>query len=632
MQNSKKFYTFAGNISCHHQAIFNGTSEFYKQMEQSIVAVIEDKLVHLPFIKAGINRLLYPKVRKNNALMGSNACFISDKDRLDDTVMSFCEYVFFHYSIFCPISGILQSAIFLEDINEGFLHFLDSVNRNFDSIKYKYFASFDDVHAFFYQTALFFRPSWLEFFGFSTKTLIEIRDLIFDDNERKVQRLQQILTTGVSFKDAMEFIDREKAFSKTSHRRFVEIINREDYPPLFFSILIYNYIDTLSYHSTLLEPVFIKKGNFSLRTWPMGYDARTKLMEKAQKVVHDDFKELFENKQYFSDCKFMGWGDDWLDQFDSSENNYRFASWIRTGGRKELYVEQQEELDEELDNSLLQFLAKRGWKIPGFDPSLVEQKINASYLKRHVETELEHLAAAYTIVRDILSEESRATINWLLERTHYNTIFNKLVEDFTTKYLDKGQEQTTLQESGSSAIETSNETEQQNIPVIVVDKDEAHKEWFVRVHEKKINAQPDEWNKKLYTCLDALYDSLVKKGLMCESSKKELFIYRFSGFNIPESFNPQEKIRWEGKNVLLGFIVRCLITYTGTDAKGLGTVATFFESKRGKDVNLATANYISKEDFNQRPNNDPNLSLAVEILKECGFEEVEATSTRKRDK
>ena len=242
------------------------------------------------------------------------------------------------------------------------------------------------------------------------------------------------------------------------------------------------------------------------------------------------------------------------------------------------------------------------------------------------------MAAAYSIIQDVLSDESKTTINWWLGRTHYFTIFNKLVEYYSAAYIDKGQEQTPFQEAEPSAAKKSNDDEQQNIPVIVIDKDEAHKQWFVRVHEKKINAQPDEWNKKLYTCLDALYDSLVKKGLMCESSKKELFIYRFSGFNIPESFNPQEKIRWEGKNVLLGFLVRCLITHTGTDAKGLGTVATFFESKRGKNVNLATADYISKEEFNQTPNMFPDLSRAVEILKECGFDEVEATSTRKRDK
>lgn len=598
-------------------------------MEQFISEAIE--LTRLPFIKTGINRLLYPKGSKNalkGSVYGPNACIISDKDRLDDTVMCFCEYVFFHYGIFGPISSILQS-VFIEDINEGFLHFFDSVNRNFDSIKDKYFTSFDDVHRFFIDTAFLYRPSWLEFFGFSTKTLIEIHDLIYDDLEQRIQRMQYIESTGGSLWDEFHLM---KAFSETSHRRFVEIMSRENYPPLFFAVLIYNYVHTLCYRSSLLEPVFIKKGNFSLRTWPMDPDARSKLMEKAQKVVHDDFKELFQNKQYFSDCKFMEWVDNWLANFDSYDNNYGFASWIRTGGRTDFFYKRQRNLIVELNNSLLKFLAKRGWKVPKIDPSLPQQKIDASYLKSHVENDLEHLAAAYTIVYDILSDESRATINWLLERTHYNTIFNKLVEDFTTKYLDKGQEQTTLQESGSSAIETSKETEQQNSPVIVVDKDEAHKEWFVRVHEKKINAQPDEWNKKLYTCLDALYDSLVKKGLMCESSKKELFIYRFSGFNIPESFNPQEKIRWEGKNVLLGYLVRCLITYTGSDAKGLGTVGTFFESKRGKDVNLATADYISKEDFNQTPNMFPVLSLAVEILKECGFEEVEATSTRKRYK
>lgn len=600
-------------------------------MEQSIVAVIEDKLVHLPFIKAGINRLLYPKVRKNNALMGSNACFISDKDRLDDTVMSFCEYVFFHYSIFCPISGILQSAIFLEDINEGFLHFLDSVNRNFDSIKYKYFASFDDVHAFFYQTALFFRPSWLEFFGFSTKTLIEIRDLIFDDNERKVQRLQQILTTGVSFKDAMEFIDREKAFSKTSHRRFVEIINREDYPPLFFSILIYNYIDTLSYHSTLLEPVFIKKGNFSLRTWPMGYDARTKLMEKAQKVVPDDFKELFENKQYFSDCKFMGWGDDWLDQFDSSENNYRFASWIRTGGRKELYVEQQEELDEELDNSLLQFLAKRGWKIPGFDPSLVEQKINASYLKRHVETELEHLAAAYTIVRDILSEESRATINWLLERTHYNTIFNKLVEDFTTKYISKDSvpvsketvEKPGINETVSIGGTTSNEETKH------IDTDNGDL-LYLKVLVEKIPGHLSERVSRLRECLEKLYCILIERGYLDENTNKELFIYRFTGFGEP--YSKDQTICWKGVNRLLGYIARCLFTYRNSGTEGLGKFGEFFEDEDGKHPYLPSAKHITLEEYHMNPDKRSyrQFKEAIEILQKCGFVNVENTSPRGR--
>lgn len=599
-------------------------------MEQSIVAAIEDKLVRLPFIKAGINRLLYPKVRKNNALMGSNACFISDKDRQDDTVMCFCEYVFFHYGIFDPISGILRSAIF-EDINEGFLHFLESVNRNFDSIKYKYFATFDDVHTFFVETAMFFRPSWLEFFRFSTKTMIEIREVLMADEERSVQRLHHIVSTGVSLKDALEFTLREKAFSETSHRRFVEIINREDYPPLFFAILIYNYIITLSCYSTLFEPVFIKKGNFCLRTWPMGYDARSKLMEKAQKVVHDDFKELFQNKHYFSDCKFMGWGDEWLAQFDSSDNNYDFASWIRTGGRKKICEEQQEELNKELNNSLLQFLAKRGWKIPGFDPSLAEQKINASYLKRHVETELEHLAAAYTIVHDILSDESRATINWLLERTHYNTIFNKLVEDFSTKYISKDSvpvsketvEKPGINETVSIGGTTSNEETKH------IDTDNGDL-LYLKVLVEKIPGHLSERVSRLRECLEKLYCILIERGYLDENTNKELFIYRFTGF--AEPYSKDQTICWKGVNRLLGYIARCLFTYRNSGTEGLGKFGEFFEDEDGKHPYLPSAKHITLEEYHMNPDKRSyrQFKEAIEILQKCGFVNVENTSPRGR--
>lgn len=600
-------------------------------MEQSIIAAIEGKLTRLPFIKAGINRLLYPKVHNKNALKGSNACFVSDKDRKDDTVMCFCEYAFFHYGIFVPISSILRSSIFLEDINEGFLHFLDSVNRNFDSIKYKYFATFDDVHTFFVETAMFFRPSWLEFFRFSTKTLIEIREVLMADEERSVQRLHQIVSTGVSFKDALEYTLREKAFSETSHRRFVEIINREDYPPLFFAILIYNYVDTLRYYSTLLEPVFIKKGNFCLRTWPMGYDARSKLMEKAQKVVHDDFKELFQNKHYFSDCIFMGWGDEWLAQFDLSENNYDFASWIRTGGRKKICEEQQEELNKELDNSLLQFLAKRGWKIPGFDPSLAEQKINASYLKRHVETELEHLAAAYTIVHDILSDESIAMINWLLERTQYNTIFNKLVEDFTSKYISKNStpvSNDTVEKPGiNESVSIGGTTPKIETKHINSNNNDL---LYFTILDEKIPGHLSERVSRRRECLDKLYCILIEKGYLDENTDKELFIYRFTGLGEP--YNKDQTICWKGVNRLLGYIARCLLTYRNSGSEGLGKFGEFFENENGKHPSLPSAKHITLEDYHMNPDKRSyrQFKEAIEILQKCGFVNVENTSPRGR--
>ena len=342
---------------------------------------------------------------------------------------------------------------------------------------------------------------------------------------------------------------------------------------------------------------------------------------------------FFQDDHSFSDCKFTKWVDEWLENFDSFVKIDEFQKWIDY---------ESDEFEEDLnvtlfklEKDIIDFLLTRGWNFIAYSQFNENTYMYVSPkedFKKFVGDELKRQAIRYSIIQEFIPDAERTVINWWLNKTHYYTIFNKLVEYYSTAYSDNGQRQTPLQESGSSAIETSNEVEQQNIPDIVEDKDEAHKEWFVRVHEKKINAQPDEWNKKLYTCLDALYESLVKNRLMCESSKKELFIYRFSGFNIPKSFNPLEKIRWEGSNVLLGYLVRCLITYTGSDAKGLGTVGTFFESKKGKNVNLGTAIYISKEEFNQSPKAYGVLSRAVEILKECGFEEVETTSTRKRDK
>lgn len=599
-------------------------------MEQSIVAAIEKELVSLPFIKAGINRLLYPKDRNKNALKGSNACIISDKDRLDDNVMCFCEYVFFHYGIFDPISRILVHA-FIDDIFEGFLHFFESVNRNFNSIKNKYFATFEDVHKFIADTdnMLLFRPSWFEFFGFSTKTLIEIREILIDDKDRKYQRLQSYLSTGVTPSDVIEFLNREKAFSETSHHRFVEIIKREDYPPLFFAVLVYNYVHTLCYHSTLLDPVFIKINNFRMRTWPL-LD-RDAIMEKAQKVVHDDFKELFQNKHYFSDCKFMGWGDDWLAHFDSYNNNIDFARWIQSGRRKEEYVERKEELDEELNNSLLLFLAKRGWKVPGLNPSLAKQKIDASFLKGHVEIELEHLAAAYTIVHDILSDERRATINWLLERTHYNTIFNKLVEDFTTKYFLKDSapvSNDTVEKPGiNESVSIGSATPKIETKHINSNNNDL---LYFTVLDEKIPGHLSERVSRRRECLEKLYCILIERGYLDENTDKELFIYRFTGLGEP--YNKDQTIRWKGVNKLLGYIARCLLTYRNSGSEGLGKFGEFFENEDGKHPSLPSAKHITLEDYHMNPDKRSyrQFKEAIEILQKCGFVNVENTSPRGR--
>jgi hypothetical protein len=363
----------------------------------------------------------------------------------------------------------------------------------------------------------------------------------------------------------------------------------------------------------------------------MGYDAIYKLMMKAQKVVHDDFKELFQNKDYFSDCKFMGWGDEWLAQFDLSENNYDFASWIRTGGRKKICEEQQEELNKELDNSLLQFLAKRGWKIPGFDPSLAEQKINASYLKRHVETELEHLAAAYTIVHDILSDESIATINWLLERTQYNTIFNKLVEDFTSKYISKNStpvSNDTVEKPGiNESVSIGGTTPNDETKHITTNNNDL---LYFTVLDEKIPGHLSERVSRRRECLDKLYCILIEKGYLDENTDKELFIYRFTGLGEP--YNKDQTIRWKGVNRLLGYIARCLLTYRNSGSEGLGKFGEFFEDEDGKHPYLPSAKHITLEEYHMNPDKRSyrQFKEAIEILQKCGFVNVENTSPRGR--
>lgn len=630
--------------------------------------ILGDDLERTAYLKAGINRLLYPqKYIHKGIVQVEEDNFILDDDKQDETVMSFCELIFFQYAF-----AYLIDNIFWYFQNKYISDILDVIKRRFYQVSNKKYATFQEVHMFL----LYFRCTdyatnierILHIFQFSDKTIIELLELLDEDrnyNESdpsmiKDFDLDEEMNDGenlfayydndlhqlmVNFKAIDDYYNEvlrsslvsdneyhlkeddfyegfyDSYFTEDSHRRFEELIKRENYPPLFFAVLVYsNIMETAKWLDTI-DFVFTDENCFKLDTLDI---------EKAPKNIKlviglACYYKLVQNNHPYSDCKFTEWVDEWLENFDSFVIKDEFSKKIASGSDE---IEKDGiEIGYDIDDGISSLLLTRGWIVskPLFDG------IPKEIFKEYVENELKRTAMKYSIIQDCIPNEERSVINWWLSKTHYHTIFNKLVEYYSAAYFDNGQRQIPLQEAESSPAKKSNDDEQQNIPVIVIDKDEAHKQWFVRVHEKKINAQPDEWNKKLYTCLDALYDSLVKKGLMCESSKKELFIYRFSGFNIPESFNPQEKIRWEGKNVLLGFIVRCLITYTGTDAKGLGTVATFFESKRGKNVNLST-DYISKEDFNQTPNMFPNLSRAVEILKECGFEEVETTSTRKRDK
>ena len=90
------------------------------------------------------------------------------------------------------------------------------------------------------------------------------------------------------------------------------------------------------------------------------------------------------------------------------------------------------------------------------------------------------------------------------------------------------------------------------------------------------------------------------------------------------------KIKWRGKNVLLGHIIRCLLSDKKNAPENMGIASEFFESKSGNTINLASAKQVPVNDYEKERNNlDPNFVEAVELLRRCGFINVELTSKRR---
>lgn len=115
--------------------------------------------------------------------------------------------------------------------------------------------------------------------------------------------------------------------------------------------------------------------------------------------------------------------------------------------------------------------------------------------------------------------------------------------------------------------------------------------------------------------------------------------YRYEGTTDPDKRREAEirmngllarlKIKWNGSNVLLGYFVRCLISDKSNPPKGMKFFADFFESSTGKRMNLATATYEEGKDFDKKRGSlRESFEKAVDILRECGFINVEFTSER----
>ena len=168
----------------------------------------------------------------------------------------------------------------------------------------------------------------------------------------------------------------------------------------------------------------------------------------------------------------------------------------------------------------------------------------------------------------------------------------------------------------------SNENEMINLKS---DQDPAHRKWFVKVLNTKIPTKPNkDRDLVLYDNLKQLYKELSDSDFVNPNEEDQtVFIYRFSGLKGP--FSPERKIEWKGKQVFLGYIVRCLLSDKTNAPEGLGKVASFFDSI----TNLSVDNIIVKDYEKEKERLHPYFVEAVEILRKCGFVNVEFTSARR---
>lgn len=221
------------------------------------------------------------------------------------------------------------------------------------------------------------------------------------------------------------------------------------------------------------------------------------------------------------------------------------------------------------------------------------------------------MLSIYGDVKDVLNDEERCVLEWILGCSRYTAII--LHSSSINVCFDNAPAVEPL--DAYTQKETNTTENGENL--------------FVRVLGSKVKgATPEEKDKELILCLNRLYEELTKEGGSLMESERELFVYRFSG--IGEAFPLDSKIMWRGSNVLLGHIVKCLLSDKKYEPKGLGIVTTFFLSKSGKPMNLGTARHITVTNYELERNNiDRNFVEAVEVLRRCGFINAEYTSKRR---
>lgn len=578
-----------------------------------LISKYRSELENLPFLKEGFSRLLYPIDQENRVTDDKD----SKKDCNDEIEKSICEFVFFYNAILSPLVAIIKPVFYRE--TSSFLLHLKKYFRNGH-----YYASFEDVHNFLTNQNIQVWPDILRTFGFSTKSIIELCEL---QREHHESLLQVAKNEDKSLAEEEDFAP----YSKESHLRFIDLIKHEDYPSLFHAVYVYNdLIPNLHIDNDFFRPLFIKKKEYTLNEWPQNFSYQFALLNfEAEKLAAEDFEHVFYDIQYFSECKFTKWVDEWDTQIDSFIKEHLDRNpFLDLKGR---YLVRDREL-EQVKDYFKQVLITRGWKVPNFKSRyIIDNPTKIQQLKWITGDYLFCISQVYSIVRDVLYEEERTVINWLLERTHYNTIFNKLVEYFTTKYILKDSvpdsNETVEKPSINESISIGSATPKIETKHINSNNNDL---LFLRVVDEKVPGPVSQRVSIRRECLEKLYRILIERGYLDKNTDKELFIYRFTGLGEP--YSKDQTICWKGVNKLLGYIARCLFTYRSSGTEGLGKFGELFEDEDGNHPYLPSAKRITLEEYNKNPDKRSyqQFKEAIEILLKCGFINVGNTSQRGR--
>ena len=139
----------------------------------------------LPYLRAGINRLLYPQKYIHKGIVKvEEDCFILDNDKQDEMVLSFCELVFSYYGCLHLLDNVISKALWG---HTSISYIMDAIKKRFNIVREKKYATFHEVHKFFVNLKdKGDRARILHLFQFSDKTIIEIRDLLEDGKAARV--------------------------------------------------------------------------------------------------------------------------------------------------------------------------------------------------------------------------------------------------------------------------------------------------------------------------------------------------------------------------------------------------------------------------------------------------------------